>query len=160
MDKYDPNEWTPSFVRENKNFCLTFLQDTNVRVIDCLKQGKHDAAVVGIDRMLNGAIVLHNSGAANMKPFLATNSFNQGIIFVCGMKDRPEQKRRQAAVTAFSDARDFSASELGNIAGDVIRMLQSGRALNRIADEVCPSFPQDLVDLMQGANRRLEQQKD
>ena len=148
MDKYDPNEWNAEFVSENKDFCFSQLLDINSQVVDCLKKGDYEAAVAGIDRMLNGAITIQNSGVADMKPFLSTNSFAQGTIIVCGLNDAPEMKRRETAIAAFSDARDFAEPDMTESSQDVIIKLESGQKMNSIAKEICPDFPADLINLM------------
>ncbi len=148
MDRYDPAEWTQSFVSENSTFCFEFLQSTNQRVIELLKQGDYAAALAGIDRMLSGAATMHKAQVSNMLPFLATNSFNAGIIATCGLKGVPDDKRRQTAIAAFEDARDFSSADLQNLATTVIGMLKSGRSFESIKAEISPNFPQDVIELM------------
>ncbi|MBR4762289.1 MAG: hypothetical protein IK086_06600, partial [Clostridia bacterium] len=148
MDIYDPNQWTVEFARQRGIFCINFLKETNAKVIEKLREGNCKAAAAGIDRMLNGAVTLQNAGEYDMRPFLATYSFNQGLIAVCGITDASEEQRRQAAIAAFSDARDFSNASLREIAVSVIGMLQSGQNLQSIKTEICPNFPSELIGLM------------
>lgn len=153
MDIYDPNQWTVEFARQRGIFCINFLKETNAKVIEKLREGNCKAAAAGIDRMLNGAVTLQNAGEYDMRPFLATYSFNQGLIAVCGITDAPEEQRRQVAISAFSDARDFSNASLREIAVSVIGMLQSGQNLQSIKTEICPNFPSELIGLMSDTDK-------
>ncbi|MBR5922545.1 MAG: SH3 domain-containing protein [Clostridia bacterium] len=153
MDIYDPNQWTVEFARQRGIFCINFLKETNAKVIEKLREGNCKAAAAGIDRMLNGAVTLQNAGEYDMRPFLATYSFNQGLIAVCGITDASEEQRRQAAIAAFSDARDFSNASLREIAVSVIGMLQSGQNLQSIKTEICPNFPSELIGLMSDTDK-------
>ena len=153
MDIYDPNQWTVEFAKQKGAFCISFLKETNAKVIEKLREGNYKAAAAGIDRMLNGAVTLHNTGDYDMRPFLSTYSFNQGIITVCGITDAPEQQRRQAAISSFSDARDFSTASLREISIGVINMLQSGQSLLSIKTEICPNFPSEIIGVMADTGR-------
>ena len=153
MDIYDPNQWTVEFAKQKGAFCISFLKETNAKVIEKLREGNYKAAAAGIDRMLNGAVTLHNTGDYDMRPFLSTYSFNQGIITVCGITDAPEQQRRQTAISSFSDARDFSTASLREISIGVINMLQSGQSLLSIKTEICPNFPSEIIGVMADTGR-------
>lgn len=148
MDKYDPNQWTQSFVQENADFCFSILEDTNTRTVQFLKQANYSAAVAGIDRMLNGAITINNAGVSNMKPFLAAYSFCQGTIIACGLTGFEESKRKNTAMSAFADARDFAEDELKQISQQTISLLESGCSLTAFKQQVSPDFPADVIKIM------------
>ena len=153
MDIYDPNQWTVEFAKQKGIFCIDFLKETNAKVIEKLREGNYRAAAAGIDRMLNGAVTLHNAGDYDMRPFLSTYSFNQGIIAVCGLTDAPEEQCRQTAISAFSDARDFATDSLRDTAVGVINMLQSGQSLIYVRSEICPNFPSEVIGVMLDTSR-------
>lgn len=159
MNKYDPNEWTTVFVRNNKKFCFSFLQDTNQEIIEYLKKGEYETAVAGIDRMLNGAVVIQNAGVANMKPFLCTYSFNIGVVVICGVERGTEINRRNIAISNFLDAIEFSNGGLKVYAQQAVDLLRSNRNMDDIKNELCPNFPQDLINLMCDMGQKLVELK-
>lgn len=128
--------------------------------MDCLFDYNYNAAIAGLDRMLNGAIVMQNAGVADMRPFLSSNSFYEGVIITCGIKNASESKLKETAVAAFSDARDFASSDLKYTYSNVLAMFQSGRSLSSIANQICPKFPDDIIKEMLDTNSKLQKQKD
>ena len=156
MDRYDPNDWTNAFVRSNRDFCFDFLKDTAERVLELLEEESYKAAIAGMDRILNGAMTMHNSGAANMRPFLATMSFSEGILIACGMEGAPPDRRRSAALASFEDAKSFTNSSLSQYADQAIRLLKKGYDFDEVQEALCPDFPEDLISLMSDTADRIE----
>ena len=153
MDIYDPNAWTQEYVRQNFNDCIQRLKEINARVMELYRAGDVNSTIVGTDRMLNGATMMQNTLAVDLKPFLAANSFSQGLVITCQMSGAPDAKRRQTALAAFRDAQDFSVSYNRELTKQLINALQAGRSFNNIRDELCPSYRDSVI-------RTLEQNID
>lgn len=146
MDRFDPNEWTREYVKGNTTECIDFLNATKGEVVKLLKERNYDAVIVGIDRMLNGAIKIHNYTEHDMKPFLAKHSFCQGAVVVCGMDKAPDNKRRKVAIEAFSDARDFATTDMMRQGSKMcIDMLKAGQSFASIKKTIAPDFPYDIA---------------
>ena len=145
MDKYDPNEWTERFVRLNRNFCIRFLLQTNEEVLTFVKGGKYKVAIAGLDRMMNGMIVMHNARLGNFKPFICGLSFIEGDIIACALNDAPDNKRRDIALKAFMDAYDYSTGGLAEFASEAIQLLQQGIDFSDFKNTFDPNFPDESI---------------
>ena len=147
MDRYDPNQWTAEFVASNKSFCVELLKDTSEKIVSLTDCGDYKAAIAGLDRMLNGLIVMHNAGVGNCKPHLCGLSFAEGTIIACALDDAPDDKRRDTAIKAFLDARDYSNGGLGQYADSAIDALRSGMTFDEFKETFDPNFPDDTVQI-------------
>lgn len=159
-DINDPNTWTGSFVSTNRAECLRFLRETTSMIVDFVQQKNYLAAIAGLDRVLNGLIIMQNAKCGDFRSHLAMFSMCEGSILAFGINDVdvPESKQREAALKLFEDARDFSKSEqtrqfLQEIAAD----FKSGVSLKRIKDKYGSDFPQSVIDILADLNNKLFQ---
>lgn len=157
MDRYDPNEWTKDFVLSNKSFCVSFLKETNELIIKYVKEKNYKASIAGLDRMLNGLITMQNAGIGNCRPYICGLSFVEGDIIACGLFEAPNDRRRDIALKAFMDARDFSTGGIGELANQAINALESGISFERFKQDFDPNFPDDTVlDMLSDTTHRLD----
>lgn len=154
MDRYDPNEWTKSFVSENQSFCLEQLRSTNNRVIELLQNGDYAPAVAGLDRILNGLITMLNAGG-DYRSQICLFSWIEADILLFGV-DAPEDKRRQNALQILEDARDFAKSETTrqNISS-MISDVRSGKSIHSLRQDYGSDFPTDEIGLLRDLNSKL-----
>lgn len=154
MDRYDPNEWTRSFVAENQAFCLEQLRSTNNRVIELLQNGDYAPAVAGLDRILNGLITMLNAGG-DYRSQICLFSWIEANILLFGV-DAPEEKRRQNALQILEDAKDFAKSETTkqNISS-MISDVRSGRSIQSLRQDYSSDFPAEEIDLLRDLNSKL-----
>lgn len=158
MDRNDPNTWTSSFVSTNRTECLSFLQETNSMIIDFVHQKNYFAAISGLDRVLNGLIIMHNAKCGDFRSHIAMFSMCEGMIIVFGSfgSNYPESKRREAALGMFEDAHDYSQSEqTKKIVREINDDLKSGISLIRIKDTYGSGFPQSVTDILTDLNSNL-----
>lgn len=156
MDKFDPNDWTKSFVRLNREFCIKFLIQTNEEILSFVKKGEYKTAVAGLDRMLNGMITMHNAKTGDFRPFVCGLSFVEGDIIACAFNDSPNNKRRDTALKAFMDARDYSKGGMGEFATMAIDALQSGISFIDFIAKFDPDFPNGtVINILSDTTKRL-----
>ncbi len=156
MDRYDPNEWTKDFVVSNKSFCVNFLKDTNEQIIELVKKGDYKASIAGLDRMLNGLITMHNAGIGNCRPHVCGLSFIEGMIVACGLYEAPNDRRRDTALKAFMDARDYSTGGIKEFAIEAIDALESGISFEDFKEEFDLDFPSDAVNMLSDTTHRFD----
>ncbi|MBQ0102418.1 MAG: hypothetical protein KBT31_06460 [Firmicutes bacterium] len=162
MDKYSPNEWTKDFVRSNEDFCFSLLKEINNKAISLVKSGSSDdyaAACIGLNQMMNGATVMQAAGIADMRPVLSTSSFDVGILVAFGCTGYPESKRKETAILAFEDCKDFSKGTLADYADQMIELMRSNTNLDDIKNDTFPDFPNDLIELMSDTPQKLDKLK-
>lgn len=154
MDRYDPNEWTRSFVAENQAFCLEQLRSTNNRVIELLQNGDYAPAVAGLDRILNGLITMVNAGG-DYRSQICLFSWIEADILLFGV-DAPEDRRRQNALQILEDAKDFAKSETTrqNISS-MISDVRSGRSIQSLRQDYGSDFPTEEIGLLRDLNSKL-----
>lgn len=157
MDRYDPNEWTKDFVLSNKSFCVGFLKETNERIIELVEQKDYKASIAGLDRILNGLITMQNAGAGNCRPYICGLSFVEGVIIACGLSEASDDKRRECALKAFMDARDFSNGNMREFANQAISALESGIGFEKFKQDFDPDFPNGTVlDLLSDTTHKFD----
>ena len=139
------SQWSPDYVRKNPEACIREMKETNERIISFLQKGDDKSAVAGMDRLLNSAVAVNNSGVCDMKTFLADNSASQGMIIVCGLDGVSDAKRRQTALTAFEDALDFSQGRLSEFHKQMISDLKNGVDFDTLRARYGRSFPHDVI---------------
>ena len=145
MDRYDPNEWTESFVKSEASFCMQTLRNINETVAALIDERNYPPAVAGLDRILNGLITFQNAGA-DVRPHLCLFSWLEAEVIAFGM-DAPEDYRRKTALSLFEDARDFAKSQNTRDNLSVIIVdLKTGVPLNKIRDEYEPDFPDSVIE--------------
>ncbi len=155
MDRYDPNEWTGSFVKENTAFCMEFLRETNQKVIDLLEEGTYDAAVAGIDRILNGLIVLQNNTSGNYKPHICMISWMEAFVIAFGV-DASEDQKRETVINCLQDAYDFAKSE--NTKEDIMKCIndfKSGAPFDEIYASEQHDFPGEVIEILSDIDGKL-----
>lgn len=158
MDKYDPNTWTESYVSSNRTECLDFLKETDYLVVNYVRQKNYSAAVAGLDRILNGLVVMQNGRCGDFRSHIAMFSQCEAAIAAFGAfgPSATESRRRETALKLFEDARDFAKSErTKEILSGVISALKSGAPLARIQEEYDPDFPQSVIDNLKDLQGRL-----
>lgn len=155
MDRYDPNEWTKSFVTENKSFCLEQLRIANNRVIELVQNGDYAPAIAGLDRIINGLITMLNAGG-DYRSHICFFSWIEADIILFGM-NAPEDKKLETALKLLEDARDFAKSETAkqNISA-MISDLRSGKSISTMRQEYGSEFPVAEVDMLRDLNGKLE----
>ncbi len=154
MDRYDPNEWTQRFVTREPDFCLSVICQTTEQVIQLVKMRQYTPAISGLDRILNGLITFQNAGA-DFRPYICMFSWIEATIIALGA-NAPEENRRRTAISLYEDARDFATSEntKQNITS-IIRILNSGRPLLSLKDDIEPDFPYSVEEILEDLLNRL-----
>lgn len=156
MDRFDPNEWTPAFVSSNQIFCVQVLQDTCGTIVDLVRGRQYKPAVAGLDRLLNGLILMQNHGSRDFGSHICFCSWAEAEIIAFGMVDAPEDKRREIALKLYEDARDFAQSEKTKaIISAAIRDLRSGKPLNAVQQTHDPDFPGSIPDILETVREKL-----
>ena len=157
MERNTPNEWTESFVRSNRQFCIDRLIDMNRTAIDLVKVGdaEHYAgAVYGLRQMLVGLETMLHVDNGDMKrlisALIADNAFHLGLVLLA-CTDYSEQERRSVAVDSFRIAIQYSQTSTAKYAEEMIEMLQSNMSLSKVLDAAFSDFPEELVILMEDA---------
>lgn len=155
MDRYDPNQWDSNFVKENDSFCIDALRYTNKCVIDLLQQGVYDGAVAGIDRVLNGLIMLQNNTQGNYKPHLCMISWMEAFVIAFGV-DAPENKKRENVIKCLEDARDFAKSESTKESITLcINDFSSGASFDEIYESEEHDFPNEVIQTLSDIDGKL-----
>lgn len=149
----DPNSWTKGYVSSNRSACLAFLREINLMVIQYIKQGNHKAAITGLDRILNGLVIMSNSGCGNFRPHMSMFSLAEGTILIAGsFEGAREGKVRETAVKALRDARDFAQKEsTKQIVENMISAFQAGEPM----EQIDPEFPDSVVEVLQNMDGQL-----
>lgn len=149
MNKQDPNTWTARYVSWHTSECLRFLRDTNMMVVELMRQGEYQAAVAGLDRIINGLIVMQNSRCGDFRAHLCMLSWCEGNIIALGV-DAPEGKRREAAMMMYRDACDFAKSDSTKESlKEIMYALNARMTLQEFAEEVEPNFPEDTIEILE-----------
>ncbi len=166
MDRTDPNSWTPQYVRSNTPECIDFLIETNERIIRLLYNVENAAAIAGLDRVINGLVVMQNAGCGNFRPHISLLSMVEGLVMLFGPVVAPdgriatESKRRETAISALEDARDFSSSDdMKQTYTWLISEIRSGTSVEKIKAESNVDIPGDLVENITAVNRQLAKAK-
>ena len=156
MDKTDPNTWTKDFARDNKSYCFDFLAETNMLVVKYMKEGNYTGAVAGIDRILNGLIVIQNSGAADCKPHLCMFSWcNADIILHC-VNDAPDYKRKEIALANYEDAYDFAKStSTKDSLRLIISNIKGGVSVSDLKYRYERNCPQETIETLENLTNEL-----
>ncbi len=156
MDRTDPNTWTKDFAKNNKNYCFDFLAETNELVVKYMKSGNYKGAVAGIDRILNGLIVLQNSGVADCKPHLCLFSWcNADIVLYC-VNDAPDYKRKEVALANYEDARDFAKSDSTKESlRSIISDIKGGSSVSTLKSRYGRDCPQETIETLESLTDEL-----
>lgn len=154
MDKFDPNEWTPKFVRNEPEFCMELLRQINATVIEVVREKNYAPAVAGLDRILNGLITILKAGG-NVKPHLCMFSWMEAEIIAFGI-DAPEEKCRRTAIALYEDARDFAKSE--NTKNDISQMISALRSrtpLSVLRQERGGDLAEEVAEILEDLQEKL-----
>lgn len=155
MDISDPNTWTKEFVVSHWAECIRFLQDTNKLVIHYIRQRNYPAAITGLDRILNGLILMQNSGHGDFHSHISMFSMVEGTVIACCM-EAPEDRLRKTAAALFADARDFAKTDKAKQKMEALRSeLESGVPLSqwrKAYDE------EETIGFLQDLNEQLEKE--
>lgn len=154
---YDPNEWTREFVLEHKDFCIRKLKETNDRLMNFLKQGQHEAALTGLDRILNGLVTMVNAGYDYCSHICFFSWIEANVILFGNFDDAPEQNRIKTAKQALLDARDFAKSETAkrNI-GVILEDIERGYGISQLAAKYEEDFPNFEIEMLADLNDKLD----
>lgn len=149
----DPNSWTKSYVSSNRSACLAHLREVNLAIIQYVRQGNYKAAITGLDRILNGLVVMSNSGCGNFSSHMSMFSLAEGIILIANpFKDAKEGNVRETAIKALMDARDFAQGEsTKQIVENMINAFQAGKSI----EQIDPEFPDSVVEVLQSMDGQL-----
>lgn len=153
LDTDDPNDWTKSYVSSNRSACLARLREINLTVIGCINQKDYKSAIVGLDRILNGLVIMSNSGCGNFRSHMSMFSLAEGTILVANpFEGVNEEKVRENAIKVLSDARDFAQNEsTKRIVENMITSFHAGKSIEQIE----PEFPDSVVELLQNMDGKL-----
>lgn len=156
MDRYDPNDWTPSFVSTEHEFCAQLLQKTCTTIIELVRNEQYEPAVAGLDHLINGMILMQNYAKYNYSSQISYCSWVEGEIVAFAVKNAPEEKRREVALKLFEDARDFAHSEKSVAAFSVmIRELRAKTPLSAIHAKYDPHFPDSVLEILEKVRSTL-----
>lgn len=149
----DPNSWTKSYVSSNRSACIAHLREINLAIIQYVRQENYKAAITGLDRILNGLVVMSNSGCGNFNSHMSMFSLAEGIILIANpFKDAKEGNVREIAIKVLMDARDFAQSEsTKQIVENMINAFQAGKSIEQIE----PEFPDSVVEVLQNMDGKL-----
>lgn len=156
MDRLDPNDWTPTFVSSNRSFCMRALQDTCGTIVALVRKGQYEPAVTGLDRLLNGMILMQNYASCNYRSHICFCSWAEAELVAFGITSAPEEKRREIALKLYEDARDYAQNEntVSTISG-VIRDLRSGKPLAAVQKTHDPNFPGSILTILEAVRDKL-----
>lgn len=162
MDKYDPANWTENFVLSNKMDCLNALRDDMSFVMDLVRQKKYFSAVGGLDKILEGLKVMHDSGCGDFRPHVVMLSLIEGMLVAFGMNDDDgysEGERKETALACLKFARDHAKSDaMKEDIGEIITQIKSGESLAGIKAEQDPDFPNgelNVIDILRDIQGRM-----
>lgn len=156
MDKYDANTWTKSFVSKNRSECIKLSWETNELVIKYLRQrtkSSISAAIWGLNMLMSGLATMQEGNCGDFRSYLFGYSMVTGAVILLYDIDMPEHKRREVAISAFLDARDFATSEQAKRnMQEIVSELNSKTPLS----EVCKDFDEgEIISLLQDLGSRL-----
>lgn len=133
VDSEDPNTWTAQYVTLHRKECLTLIWETNQITIRCLREGSYAPAIVGLDRILNGLITMHNCKRENYRSFLFSFSMLESIVLMALIPSNPDKASSitSSAIATLEDAMDFARTIRAkrNIK-DTIRQIRAGWIVN------------------------------
>lgn len=127
-------------------------------VVNFVRQKNYLAAISGLDRILNGLVIMQNAKCGDFRSHIAMFSMCEGMIIVGGSfgAEVSESKQRENAIKIFEDARDFSQSEQTRQSiGEMIAELKSGTSLAQIREQCGSEFPEVVIDMLTDLNNKL-----
>ena len=157
VDHEDPNTWTKEYVISNRIDCLQLLQEVNLTIVHYINEGNYLGAVVGLDRVLNGLVTMHNSRSydGKVRTAMSALSFVEGSLlsFADLGLSISEDDRRSRALALFKDSQDFARTKrVKQTSKRVIKVLESGMSLAMIKSEYAEDFPEGLTDILEDVN--------
>lgn len=156
MDRFDPSDWTSTFVSSNRSFCMRTLQDTCGTIVDLVRSGQYEPAVAGLDRLINGMILMQNYASCNYSSHICFCSWAEAELVAFGITSSPEDKRREVALKLYEDARDFAQNEnTRSTISAVIRDLRSRKPLTAVQQTHDPNFPGSILSILEAVRGKL-----
>lgn len=136
MDIHDPNTWTKFYVKIHTRECLNELWEVCALSAKYVREKNYKFAIAGLDRVLNGLILLNNHTAASYWPHMCMLSWMEGLVLM-SITDAPDEKALRETVGALLlDARDWARSETTKRSLDnLLSLLKSGRPMKDILIE-------------------------
>ncbi len=154
MDRNDPNQWTPQFIRSEPQFCMSILRQINETVAGLIEERQFAPAIAGLDRIINGLITLQNAGGS-FKPHICFFSWAEAELVAFGV-DAPVYRRRDTAIQLFKDACDFASGDtVKNNLRPLIKELETGASLEELQKAFDPEFPNSVVEMLGDLHQRL-----
>ncbi|MDE6641884.1 MAG: hypothetical protein K2K63_15325 [Acetatifactor sp.] len=155
MDILDPNTWTKDFAVEHYNECIHSLWEASELVIRYIRQQNYKMALTGLDRILNGLTIIHNSSYGDFRSELFAFSMIEGTIIASCLEEAPENKCREAAIAMFSDARDFATNTYAKQEMEaVISELKRGMPLSEMRANYNEN---EIIFMLQDLSSRLKE---
>ena len=155
MDRQDPNTWTPSYASQNLSDCLAFLRETNQLVIRYTEQENYSAAIAGLDRILNGLIVILNSKSMDVRSHISLFSMCEAHLVAFGI-DAPESNRKSTAIQLMEDAIDFAKSETTKANfREILNEFRNCTSLADLRDDYGADFQEAVLDMLNNLNKQL-----
>lgn len=165
----DPRTWNKKHAVQNRKECLFCLQETNMAVVDFIKEKKPTAAIIGLDRLMSGlALMSERKDFGDVMPYLSAISCVKGEVMAFtsledlvreaeNYNDKSPQERAEGlrkeyqkdAITALEDARDYSrSSEVKGYVAPIISALKAGAPPRQVQQQYAPEYPWDLPDVL------------
>lgn len=165
----DPRTWNKKHAVQNRKECLFCLQETNMAVVDFIKEKKPTAAIIGLDRLMSGlALMSERKDFGDVMPYLSAISCVKGEVMAFtsledlvreaeNYNDKSPQERAEGlrkeyqkdAITALEDARDYSrSSEVKDYVTPIISALKAGAPPRQVQQQYAPEYPWDLPDVL------------
>lgn len=155
VDSEDPNTWTAQYVTLHHKECLTLIWETNQITIRCIRERNYAAAIVGLDRILNGLITMHNCKRENYHSFLCMYSMAEGIVLMALIPSNPAKASQitRNAISLLEDAMDFATnSGTKREIKETLRQIKAGYTVNSQdiggAIEVLENLGRQLTSIM------------
>ncbi len=168
--------WTPEYVIENRQKCLSFLQAMNLLAVRYIEKRRYASAVTSLDQLLNGLEVMHNSRRyGDLRSHMSFLSFVEGVIMAFAnpeamtreaaelgrsTKYTPEQFREKSLEIArdlVADAQDFArAGEMKQSLAPLLEVLERGNeTVQQFRDEEFPDHPEEILEMYRNFNARM-----
>lgn len=136
VDINDANTWTKAFAATHRSECIRSLWETNELCIRYIRQEEEQslkAALWGLNMLMNGLTVMQDAKCGSFRSYLFGFSMVAGEIILCCDVGVSEHKRRELAIDAFLDARDFATSEQAKRnMNAVVSAIKKGRSLSEL----------------------------
>ena len=165
MDRYDPLEWTASFVIAESEFCKEQLIKGSTLCIQCLKKKDYYIAGYALSGILNGLDLLQSNTDMDLCYCITHFALAAGIVYMLDGSQETEraEKLREMAIASLEvvleNGRDFLTSDYIRAIIGMISELRSDMSMTAILNkEIGEDATSVLIDKLEYLTTELQKE--